>query len=72
VIPEGFAHGFQTLADDCEMLYLHTAPYIPEAEGGLNATDPMLAIEWPRPILDRSPRDREHAMLNTSFMGLTP
>ena len=36
VIPEGFAHGFQTLSDDCEMLYFHTAAYNPEAEGGLN------------------------------------
>src|SRR3990172_421521 len=39
LIPEGFAHGFQTLTDDCEMLYFHTAAYQTEAEGGLNAQD---------------------------------
>ena len=37
LIPEGFAHGFQTLTDDCELLYLHTELYTPEAEGALNA-----------------------------------
>ncbi|WP_331852172.1 dTDP-4-dehydrorhamnose 3,5-epimerase family protein [Polynucleobacter necessarius] len=35
LIPEGFAHGFQTLSDDCELLYLHSAPYKSDAEGGL-------------------------------------
>lgn len=47
VIPEGFAHGFQTLTDDCEMLYLHTTAYAPDAEAGLNPQDARLAIAWP-------------------------
>ena len=52
LIPEGFAHGFQTLTDDCEMLYFHTAAYQPAAEGGLNAQDPRLGhslarCRWP-------------------------
>ena len=33
LIPEGYAHGFQTLAEDCELIYLHTSPYHPESEG---------------------------------------
>jgi len=70
VIPEGFAHGFQTLVDDCELLYMHTAKYVAEAEGGLNAQDPLLAIDWPKPITEQSSRDREHAMLGDDFPGV--
>ena len=40
LIPEGFAHGFQCLAQNSELLYLHTAAYAPAAEGGLDALDP--------------------------------
>ena len=48
IVPEGFAHGFQTLTDNCELLYLHTAAYAKDAEGALNALDPKLAIAWPK------------------------
>lgn len=58
VIPEGCAHGFQTLTDDCELLYLHTAAFAPDAEGGVNALDPTLGIAWPLPVGERSARDR--------------
>jgi len=71
VIPEGFAHGFQTLTEDCELLYLHTAVYAPHAEAGLNAHDPRLAIAWPMPIAERSERDQKHAMLTSEFIGLS-
>jgi len=47
VIPEGFAHGFQTLTQICEMLYFHTKEYTPEVEGALNAKNPLLNIKWP-------------------------
>ena len=70
VIPEGFAHGFQTLTPDCEMLYFHTADYNSEAEGALNACDLRLAINWPQPISDRSERDKNHAMLTDDFHGM--
>jgi dTDP-4-dehydrorhamnose 3,5-epimerase len=70
VIPEGFAHGFQTLTDGCELLYLHTAAYQPDAEDGLNALDPRLGIRWPLPVLDRSPRDLEHPPLDDRFSGI--
>jgi dTDP-4-dehydrorhamnose 3,5-epimerase len=72
VIPEGFAHGFQTLTDDCEMLYFHTAAYQPEAEGGLNAQDPRLAIQWPLPVVGLSPRDAMHPLLDNDFTGVAP
>jgi dTDP-4-dehydrorhamnose 3,5-epimerase len=71
LIPEGFAHGFQTLTGDCEMLYFHTAAYRPEAEGGLNAKDPLLAIHWPIVITELSPRDVSHPMLTNDFGGMT-
>ena len=70
LIPEGFAHGFQTLSPDCEMLYFHTADYNTEAEGALNACDLRLAINWPEPITDRSDRDENHAMLTDDFHGI--
>lgn len=70
LIPEGFAHGFQTLTPDCEMIYFHTAAYHPEVEGSLNARDPRLAIAWPEPVTDQSPRDKMSPMLTPDFDGV--
>lgn len=69
-IPEGFAHGFQTLTDDCEMFYLHTATYNPAAEGGLDPQDPALAIAWPLPLTELSARDAGHPMIAAGFSGV--
>lgn len=46
-IPEGCAHGFQTLTDDTEVLYQMSAAYAPEAARGVRFDDPMFGIEWP-------------------------
>lgn len=70
VIPEGFAHGFQVLEEDSEMLYLHTAFYNKEAEGGLRHDDPALAIHWPLPVTDISDRDKSHPLLDDGFQGV--
>jgi dTDP-4-dehydrorhamnose 3,5-epimerase len=70
VIPEGFAHGFQTLTKDCEMLYFHTAAYQAGSEGGLNTQDPRLAIQWPLDITEQSARDMAHPMLEQDFKGV--
>ena len=70
-IPKGFAHGFQTLTDDCEMLYFHTATYQAGAEGGLNALDFRLAIKWPLGVTILSDRDRSHPMLTNEFEGFS-
>lgn len=70
LIPEGFAHGYQTLTDDVELLYCHTAFYHPESECGLNSSDPRLAIEWPLEITERSSRDAQHPMIDQNFAGL--
>lgn len=69
-IPEGFAHGFQTLSAECEMLYLHTADYYAPAEGGINALDPEIGINWPLKVSERSSRDSNHAFLNSSYSGV--
>lgn len=70
LIPEGFAHGFQALSDDCELIYLHTASYSPGAEGAANPTDPHLAIAWPLPIAELSVRDSAHPMLGEGYQGI--
>jgi len=46
-VPEGCAHGYQTLTDETETLYLVSAFYAPEAEGGVRWDDPAFGIEWP-------------------------
>lgn len=56
-IPKGFAHGFQALTDDAEMLYFHSAEYAPDHEGGLNPLDQATGIAWPLPITEMSERD---------------
>ena len=70
LIPEGFAHGFQTLTEDCELIYLHSAPYIKEAEAALNVTDPKLDIAWPLNMTELSERDRLHPMIKLDFEGI--
>ena len=56
-VPQGFAHGFQTLRPDTELLYFHSQFYAADHEGGLAYNDPQLAIPWPLPVLGLSPRD---------------
>jgi dTDP-4-dehydrorhamnose 3,5-epimerase len=70
LIPEGFAHGFQAQTDDCELIYLHTVGYSPQAEAGLRFNDPRLAIAWPIPIREISARDQSHPLLTTQFRGV--
>lgn len=70
VIPEGCAHGFQVLDAGSELLYLHTAFYTPEAEGGLRHDDPRLGIGWPLPAVDLSARDLAHPLLSQDFSGI--
>jgi dTDP-4-dehydrorhamnose 3,5-epimerase len=69
-IPEGFAHGFQTLEDDTQLVYHHTEYYKPGFEAALHYADPALAIKWPLPVTAISDRDRAHPYLTESFKGL--
>ena len=70
LIPEGFAHGFQALTGDCELIYLHTAAYCPEAEGAFYVGDPRLGIAWPLAITEISERDRKHKLIEQGFQGI--
>jgi dTDP-4-dehydrorhamnose 3,5-epimerase len=70
LIPEGFAHGFQALTDDVELLYCHSAAYVAQAEGGLHPNDPCLGIEWPLDIAELSSRDAMHTLITADFEGV--
>jgi dTDP-4-dehydrorhamnose 3,5-epimerase len=56
-VPEGFAHGFQTLEDETEVLYKMSALYNPESARGVRYDDPAFGIEWPLPHPIVSPQD---------------
>jgi dTDP-4-dehydrorhamnose 3,5-epimerase len=58
-IPEGCAHGFQTLADDTELLYLMSEFYSPELARGVRCDDPAFGIEWPLAVTCMSAADRD-------------
>lgn len=70
LIPPGFAHGFQTLTDDVEMLYCHSQAYAPASEMGFNARDKKLNVNWPMAISDMSEKDKNWAMLDEAFQGI--
>lgn len=69
-IPEGFAHGFQTLTDNCGLIYHHTSIYTPEGEGGLKYDDKKIGIKWPLPVTKLSERDNSHSYIDASFTGI--
>jgi dTDP-4-dehydrorhamnose 3,5-epimerase len=69
-IPEGFAHGFQTLEKYCELLYLHTEFYSPEHEGGVCYDDPKIGIKWPLEPTDISDKDERYSLLPQDFGGI--
>jgi dTDP-4-dehydrorhamnose 3,5-epimerase len=70
-IPDGFAHGFQTLMDNTELLYFHTNFYNKEAEGALNVLDEKLVIKLPLEISEISEKDRHHKFIDETFQGIT-
>ena len=70
LIPPGFAHGFQALTDDAELIYLHSASYTPSHERGLSIHDPRLAIAWPLPVRNLSERDAGHPPIGDTFEGV--
>ncbi|MGH7042884.1 MAG: dTDP-4-dehydrorhamnose 3,5-epimerase family protein [Acetobacteraceae bacterium] len=57
LIPAGCAHGFQTLEDDCEVLYQMDTAYQPDFADGCRFDDPAFGIAWPRPITVISAKD---------------
>ncbi|AXI48171.1 dTDP-4-dehydrorhamnose 3,5-epimerase [Sulfitobacter sp. SK012] len=72
LIPEGFAHGFQTLTDNCEMFYFHSRPYAQKHESGIDAFDPILNIRWPLKQGQQSSRDRDLPPLDKADLPGVP
>ena len=70
LIPEGMAHGFQALTADVEIIYCHSTAYAPAFERRLNPRDPLLAIDWPKNIVEISEKDKSQQMLTTNFKGI--
>ena len=69
-IPEGFAHGFQTLEDDCELLYFHTEFYNKNYERTIRHNDPLINIKWKIDITEISEKDKNYPLLNKNFQGV--
>ncbi|MXV17397.1 dTDP-4-dehydrorhamnose 3,5-epimerase [Hufsiella ginkgonis] len=70
LIPEGFAHGFQTLEPNCELIYCHNEMFMRGVEGGIAYNDPAIGISWPLPVTEISERDLSHPLLNSDFKGI--
>jgi dTDP-4-dehydrorhamnose 3,5-epimerase len=69
-IPEGFAHGFQSVTDNVELIYLSSAFYSQEYERGLRFDDPAIAIKWPLPVSIISPKDQNCLLIGPNFKGV--
>lgn len=69
-IPGGFAHGFQTLSADAELIYNHSEFYNPEAESGISYNDPAINIKWPIEVTEISGRDKTHELIGPNFKAL--
>ena len=69
-IPEGFAHGFQTLTGDCQLLYNHSEYYKPNVEDGIRHNDEMIDINWPLSPKNISERDQKFGLIDDHFEGL--
>ena len=70
MIPQGFAHGFQALTTDCELIYLHSMHYSASSEDALNIKDPSIGISWPLPLTEISARDANHRHIDSTFTGI--
>jgi dTDP-4-dehydrorhamnose 3,5-epimerase len=69
-IPEGFAHGFQSLSNNVELIYHHSQFYTPGSERGVMYNDITVGIKWPLPITDISERDKIHPPIDSTFKAL--
>ena len=67
IIPEGFAHGFQSLIDNAEVVYSSTAAYAPMHESGLHPLDPLFSIKWPVPVRNLSQQDENRPFINSEL-----
>ena len=66
VVPAMFAHGFQTLTENTEVLYMVSGFYSAEHERGVRPDDPSLGIYWPLPITVQSDKDRQWPLISST------
>lgn len=69
-IPKGFAHGFQTLSENAELIYHHSQFYKPGVESGIRYDDPAIGIQWPLQAVNVSERDLNHSLIDKNFKGI--
>jgi dTDP-4-dehydrorhamnose 3,5-epimerase len=69
-IPEGFAHGFQSLSEDTEIIYFVTSYYSSKLESGLNPFDNKINIDWPLKCKKISEKDKNAILINNEFIGV--
>ena len=70
LIPEGFAHGFQTLKNDSALIYHHTAFYTPQADAGIRFDDAAININWKLPAVNISAKDKNYPLIDKNFKGI--
>ena len=70
VIPEGCAHGFQSLENNIEMIYIHTQFYSKHSEGTIRYDEPKIAIQWPLTHTMISEKDMAYPFLQHSYKGI--
>jgi len=70
LIPEGFAHGYQTMSEDVELLYCHSSAYAASAQAAVHPQDKLLDIRWPHPVQGLSERDAAQLPVDEHFEGV--
>jgi dTDP-4-dehydrorhamnose 3,5-epimerase len=69
-VPEGFAHGFQTLENNTQLIYHHTQFYNPGHERGIRYNDPAIDIKWPLEPVNITEKDSSYPLIDNNFKGI--
>ena len=69
-IPRGFAHGFQSLTNNSQIIYIHSELYSSKLDSGINPFDKSLKINWPIRITNVSKRDKLLPKIDSYFKGI--
>ena len=69
-VPKGFAHGFQTLEDNSEIIYVHSSIHKKKYERTINLFDPKINIKWPIKEYKISQKDKDQNLINNNFRGM--
>ena len=69
-VPEGFAHGFQTLENNSQLIYHHTQYYNSSDERGIRYNDPAINVNWPLDPVNITDKDKNYPLIENSFKGI--